>query len=79
MDHYGRVDAASSSLDKGYRYPGGDHQPLRVAVSPVPVSFREVEEMIPGGVIVSYETIRAWRRTFGQAFATSCVVGGPAR
>jgi putative transposase len=35
-----------------------------------PLSFREVEEMmLERGVVVSYETIRAWCRKFGQAFA----------
>jgi putative transposase len=35
-----------------------------------PLSLREVEEMMMArGVIVSYETIRAWWRTFGQTYA----------
>jgi putative transposase len=42
-----------------------------VAVSPAfPLSFREVKEMMMArGVIVSYETNRAWWVKFGQAFA----------
>jgi putative transposase len=35
-----------------------------------PLSFREVEELLfLRGVIVSYETIRRWCATFGQAYA----------
>ena len=35
-----------------------------------PLSFREVEElMLQRGVVVSYETIRAWCAKFGQAYA----------
>ncbi|MFC5959332.1 IS6 family transposase [Streptomyces pratens] len=35
-----------------------------------PLSFREVEElMLQRGVLVSYETIRRWCATFGQAYA----------
>jgi putative transposase len=35
-----------------------------------PLSFREVEEMMMArGVIVSYETIRAWCHKFGQTYA----------
>ena len=35
-----------------------------------PLSFREVEEMmLARGVVVSYETIRAWCAKFGQAYA----------
>jgi putative transposase len=34
------------------------------------LSFREVEElMLQRGVVVSYETIRAWCAKFGQAYA----------
>ncbi len=35
-----------------------------------PLSFREVEEMMMHrGVIVTYETIRAWCRVFGPVYA----------
>jgi putative transposase len=30
-----------------------------------PLSFREVEEMMERGMVVTYETIRQWCRTFG--------------
>jgi hypothetical protein len=43
-----------------------------VAVLPVPLSFREVEElMLERGVTVSYESIRRWCLKFGQAYANS--------
>jgi transposase-like protein len=54
----------------GPSIPGGDHQPLRVAVSPLPAQFPRGEDMmLARGVVVSYETIRAWCRKFGQTFA----------
>ncbi|MGW2184002.1 IS6 family transposase, partial [Streptomyces sp. NPDC001732] len=35
-----------------------------------PLSFREVEELMPQrGVIVSHETVRRWCMRFGQAYA----------
>lgn len=38
-----------------------------------PLSFREVAEMmLQRGVVVSYETIRRWCATFGQASPTGC-------
>ncbi|MGH3803029.1 MAG: hypothetical protein ACRDTD_23440 [Pseudonocardiaceae bacterium] len=36
---------------------------------PAPLSFREVEEMLERGVVVTYETIRRWCANFGQAYA----------
>jgi putative transposase len=69
-DHYGRVDAASSSLYKGYRFPVEIISHCVWLYHRFPLSFREVEEMMmERGVVVSYETIRAWCRTFGQVFA----------
>jgi DDE domain len=70
MDHYGRMDAASSSLYKGYRFPLESISHCVWLYHRFPLSLREVEEMMmKRGVIVSYETIRAWCRTFGQVFA----------
>jgi putative transposase len=41
-----------------------------VAISPLPTEFPGVEEMMAQrGVLVSYETIRAWCRTFGPVYA----------
>jgi len=79
MDHYGRVDAASSSLCKGYRYPVGIISHCVWLYHWFPLSFREVEEtMMARGVIVSYETIRAWWVKFGQGIAV-CAAGADHR
>ena len=70
MDHYGRVDAASSSSYKGYRFPVEIISPCVWLYHRFPLSLREVEEMMmERGVLVSYETIRAWCRTLGQTYA----------
>jgi len=70
MDHYGRVDTASSSLYQGYRFPVEIISHCVWLYHRFPLSFREVEEMMmERGVVVTYETIRAWCRKFGQAFA----------
>jgi putative transposase len=70
MDHYGGVDAALSSLYKGYRFPGEIISHCVWLYHRFPLSLREVEEMMmERGVVVSYETIRAWCRTFGQTYA----------
>jgi putative transposase len=62
-----RVDAASSLLYKGYRYPVEIISYCVWLYHRFPLSFREVEEMMmERGMIVSYETIRAWCRTFGS-------------
>lgn len=59
-----------NAVVQGAPLPGRDHQPLRVVALPVPLSFREVEElMLERGVVVSYETIRRWCAKFGQAYA----------
>lgn len=58
MDHYGRVDATSSSLYKAYRYPVEIISHCVWLYHRFPLSFREVEEMMmERGVIVSYETM----------------------
>ncbi|CDM61722.1 transposase (plasmid) [Rhizobium favelukesii] len=47
-----------------------DHRPCDVAVLPVSLSLRLVEEMLlERGIVVSYETIRRWGRKFGAAYA----------
>jgi putative transposase len=70
MDHYGRVDTVSSSLYQGYRFPVEIISHCVWLYHRFPLSFREVEEMMmERGVVVTYETIRAWCRKFGQAFA----------
>ena len=63
------VTAASSSY-KGHRYPGEIIAHCVWLYHRFPLSFREVEElMLQRGVVVSYETIRAWCAKFGQGYA----------
>jgi putative transposase len=63
------VTAASSSY-KGHRYPPEIIAHCVWLYHRFPLSFREVEEMmLARGVVVSYETIRAWCAKFGQAYA----------
>jgi len=63
------VIAASSSY-KGHRSPGEIIAHRVWLYHRFPLSFSEVEEMmLARGVVVSYETIRAWCAKFGQAYA----------
>ena len=63
------VTAASSSY-KGHRYPPEIIAHCVWLYHRFPLSFREVEEMmLARGVVVSYETIRAWCAKFGQVYA----------
>ena len=60
----------ASSLYKGHRYPDEIIAHCVWLYHRFPLSFREVEElMFQRGVVVSYETIRAWCAKFGQAYA----------
>jgi putative transposase len=62
--------AAVVSSFKGFRFPVEVISHCVWLYYRFPLSFREVEEMmLERGVVVTYETIRAWCRTFGQAFA----------
>ena len=64
------VVTAASSLYKGHRYPVEIIAHCVWLYHRFPLSFREVEElMLQRGVVVSYETIRAWCAKFGQAYA----------
>jgi putative transposase len=55
---------------KGFRYPAEIMSHCVWLYYRFPLSFREVEEMmLERGVVVAYETIRAWCRKFGQVFA----------
>jgi putative transposase len=64
------MDAVSSSLYKGHRYPAEIISHCVWLYHRFPLSFREVEEMMMArGVIVSYETIRGWCHKFGQTYA----------
>ncbi|MFE7393787.1 IS6 family transposase, partial [Streptomyces sp. NPDC057582] len=64
-----------SSVSPSYR---GHRYPVEVISHCVwlyhrfPLSFREVEELMPErGVVVSYETVRRWCLKFGQAYANA--------
>jgi len=64
------IVTAASSLYKGHRYPDEIIAHCVWLYHRFPLSFREVEElMLQRGVVVSYETIRAWCAKFGQAYA----------
>jgi putative transposase len=66
----GVVTATSSSLYKGYRFPGEIISHCVWLYHRFPLSVREVEEMMAErGIVVSYETIHQWCRTFGPVFA----------
>jgi putative transposase len=55
---------------KGFRFPVEIISHCVWLYHRFPLSLREVEEMmLERGVVVSHETIRAWCRTFGQAYA----------
>ncbi|MGW9499013.1 IS6 family transposase [Streptomyces prasinus] len=61
----------SASLSyKGHRYPVEVIYHCVWLYFRFPLSFREVEELMLGrGVVVSYQTVRRWCATFGQAYA----------
>jgi putative transposase len=55
---------------KGFRFPVEIISHCVWLYHRFPLSLREVEEMMMArGVVVTYETIRAWCRTFGQTYA----------
>jgi len=55
---------------KGFRYPVEIISHCVWLYHRFPLSLREVEEMmLARGVVVTYETIRQWCRTFGQTYA----------
>ncbi|MCX4461047.1 IS6 family transposase (plasmid) [Streptomyces sp. NBC_01340] len=63
------VGSASPSY-RGHRYPVEVISHCVWLYFRFPLSFREVEELLlQRGVIVSYETVRRWCATFGQAYA----------
>ena len=64
------VVTGEASLYKGHRYPAEIISHCVWLYHRFPLSFREVEELMPvRGVIVSYETIRQWCATFGPEYA----------
>ncbi|PWI06674.1 IS6 family transposase, partial [Streptomyces sp. NWU339] len=63
------MDSASPSY-QGHRYPAEVISHCVWRYFHFPLSFREAEEPMPErGVIVSYETVRRWCATSGQAYA----------
>ncbi|MEV7864033.1 IS6 family transposase [Streptomyces hirsutus] len=65
------MSSASPSY-KGHRYPVEVISHCVWRYFRFPLSFREVEDLMPGrGVLVSYETIRRWCAKFGQAYANA--------
>jgi putative transposase len=63
------VSTATASY-KGHRYPVEVINQCVGLYVRLPLSFREVEElMLVRGVVVSYETVRLWCDKFGQAYA----------
>ncbi|MFG2563636.1 IS6 family transposase [Streptomyces sp. NPDC048496] len=63
------MDSASPSY-KGHRYPVEVIAHCVWLYHRFPLSFREVEELMPErGVVVSHETVRRWCAKFGQAYA----------
>jgi putative transposase len=55
---------------KGFRYPVEIISHCVWLYHRFPLSLREVEEMmLERGIVVTYETIRQWCRTFGQTYA----------
>lgn len=56
------------------------HQSFRVVIFRLPVSFRDVQEMLAmRGVTVSYETVREWCPKFGQIYANGLRHKSPRR
>ncbi|MFI9275971.1 IS6 family transposase [Kitasatospora sp. NPDC052896] len=63
---------STSPSYKGHRYPVEVISHCVWLYFRLPLSYREVEEMmLQRGVIVSYETIRRWCLKFGQAYANA--------
>ena len=67
-----------ATLYKGHRFPPEIISHCVWLYFRFSLSFREVEElMAERGVAVTYETIRQWRRNFGQAYANELRRRGP--
>ena len=57
---------------RGFRLPAGIISHCVWLYHRLPLSFRDVEEMmLQRGVTVSHETVRQWCRTFGQTYASA--------
>src|SRR5215217_1529422 len=64
------MTSTTKSPYAGYRFPSGVISHAVWLYFRFPLSLRMVEEMLAArGIVVSHETVRQWRRKFGQAFA----------
>ena len=55
---------------RGLPLSARDHLPRGLAVFPISISLRMVEELLAArGIEVSYATVRQWRLKFGEVFA----------
>lgn len=60
----------STSLYKGYRFPGDIIRHCVWLYFRFSLSFRDIEEiMAERGVVLTYETVRQWCLKFGQTYA----------
>jgi putative transposase len=66
----GMTTAPSSPCYKGYRFPAEIISHAVWLYYRFSLSYRDVEELMSArGIVVTYETIRQWCRTFGQQYA----------
>ncbi|GAB2806808.1 hypothetical protein GCM10027073_44400 [Streptomyces chlorus] len=71
------MEAAAPSY-KGFRYPAEIISHVVWLYHRLPLSFREVEELLLArGTIVSHETIRQWCTRFGPQYAAGLRRGRP--
>ncbi len=64
------MGSEGASSYKGYCFPAEVIAHAVWLYHRFPLSYREVEELLfERGVVVSYESIRAWCTTFGPAYA----------
>jgi putative transposase len=62
--------ASSSPSYKGYRFPAEIISHAVWLYYRFPLSYRDVEELLAErGIVLTYETLRQWCRTFGQQYA----------
>jgi putative transposase len=62
--------STTASPYKGFRFPPEIIAHAAWRSFRFSLSYRDVEELLAEhGIIVTYETIRQWSRTFGQAYA----------
>jgi hypothetical protein len=65
------TSTTASSMYKGHRFPQPIISHAVWLSSRFSLSYRDVEEVLAErGIVVTYETVRQWCLTFGQAYAT---------